>query len=225
MPDYFTHVIAADKIYERLNGDLKHKINSRTLYLLGAQGGDVFFAYNMKFSQNNLGRALHRKNALDFFKHIYTGNTSYAAGFATHYALDSTIHPIVYAFEESRRFPFAHQTFERDIGLYVSKYYRIRRTILPREAVLACTGAIYDTVKLVEPGITVTGVERCLKRHFNYTRYLYRTKKQTYKCDYDFSLFAGVIEEGIDFGVKAVECVLSGDIDSEVFGRDFLQKD
>lgn len=224
MPDYFTHVIAADKIYERLNGDIKHKINSRTLYILGAQGGDVFFAYNMKLSQNNLGRFLHQLDPVELFRKLYLGNPSYAAGFATHYALDCTVHPVIYAYEQGKRNPFAHQAFERDVGLYVSKFYRIRRTILPREYVLACTGQIYDTIKLAQPSVTVTGVERCLKRHFNYTRYLYRTKKQTYKCEYDFSLFAGIIEEAVDLGIKAVECVLSGDIDPEIFGRHFLQR-
>lgn len=224
MPDYFTHVIAADKIYERLNVDLKHKINSRTLYILGAQGGDVFFAYNMKLSRSNLGRLLHQREPVELFRKLYLGNSSYATGFATHYALDSVIHPYVYAYEETKRSPLAHQTFEKDIGLYVSKFYRIRRTILPREYVLASTGPIYDSIKLVSPTVTVTGVERCLKRHFNYTRYLYRTKKQTYKCQYDFSVFAGAIEEGITLGVKAVECVLTGDIDPVVFGKEFLQK-
>ena len=224
MPDYFTHVIAADKIYERLNVDLKHKINSRTLYILGAQGGDVFFAYNMKLSRSNLGRLLHQREPVELFRKLYLGNSSYAAGFATHYALDSVIHPYVYDYEGTKRSPLAHQTFEKDIGLYVSKFYRIRRTILPREYVLASTGPIYDSIKLVSPTVTLTGVERCLKRHFNYTRYLYRTKKQTYKCQYDFSVFAGAIEEGIALGVKAVECVLTGDIDPVVFGKEFLQK-
>ena len=224
MPDYFTHTIAAEKIYEKLGGEIKHQINSKTLYLLGAQGGDTFFAYNMKFSQGNLGRALHQLKAVDVFKKLAQGNPSYIAGYATHYALDSTIHPIIYAYEEGKRSPFAHNKFEADLGLYTSKYFRIRRTILPRDKVLACTGPIYDSLKLLEPTITVTGVERCLKRHFSYTRYLYRTKKQTYRCEYDFSSFAGVIEEAIDFGVTCIGYLLNGDIDEEVFGRDFLQR-
>lgn len=224
MPDYFTHVIAADKIYERLDVDLKSKIRSRDLYILGAQGGDVFFAYNMKWSKNNLGRELHERNAVDFFKRLYLGNRSYAAGYATHYALDCTVHPTVYAFCEGKKSPFAHQNFEKDIGLYVSKFYRMRRTILPKEHVLQCTSAVYDSIKLVEPSVTVTGVERCLKRHFSYTRYLYRNKKQTYKCDYDFSLFAGIIEDAIELGVQTAECVLKGDIDTEVFSKRFLQR-
>ncbi len=224
MPDYFTHSIAAEKIYERLESEVKEKIASRTLYLLGAQGGDVFFAYNIKPTSKNLGRELHEKPAAEIFKKLYLGNQSYAAGFATHYALDSVIHPMIYAYENSKRSPFAHTRLESDAGLYVSKFYRMRRTILPREKVLACTGPVYDSIKPVEPSITVTGVERCLKRHFNYTRYLFRSKKQTYKCDYDFSLFAGAVEEAVEFGAECVRKVISGDIDADIFGRDFLQK-
>ncbi len=223
MPDYFTHVISADKIYERLDGDLKSKIRSRDLYILGAQGGDVFFAYNINFTRN-LGRELHRIDPVEFFKRLYLGNRSYAAGFATHYALDCTVHPAVYAFCEGKKSPLAHQNFEKDVGLYVSKYFGMRRTILPKDNVLKCTSAVYDSIKPVEPEITVTGVERCLKRHFTYTRYLYRNKKQTYKCDYDFSLFAGIIEDAIELGVKTVECVLKGDIDPKIFSKEFLQR-
>ena len=224
MPDYFTHLIAANKIFDRLGGDEKQKIKCKDLYLLGAQGGDVFFAYNMKFSEKNLGRQLHKKSALETFKKLSMGNLSYAAGYATHYALDSTIHPMVYAFIEGKKKPFIHQKFEADIGLYVSKYFRVRRTILPRENVLACTGPMYDSVKLIVPTLTVTGVERCLKRHFGYTRYLYKNKKQTYACEYDFSMFAGVIEEAIDFGTTCVTALLSGNIEQEIFGREFLQR-
>ena len=62
MPDYFSHFICAEKILEKL-GDKKQKIKSPALYLLGAQGGDIFFAYNIKFSKNNLGRAIrHNRN-------------------------------------------------------------------------------------------------------------------------------------------------------------------
>ncbi len=225
MPDYFTHTIAADRIYEQIGGNSRKLITSRALYILGAQGGDVFFAYNMKLSRANLGRELHAQKADELFKKLLSGNKCYLAGWATHYALDSTIHPIVYAFEEGKRMLFAHQKFESDVGLYASKFYRTRRTILPRDMVLACTGAVYDSIKQVVPTVTLTGVERCLKRHFDYTRYLYRTKRQTYRCEYDFSLFAGVLEEAVELGVKAVQSVLAGEVNEELFCKAFLQRE
>ena len=67
MPDYFSHIIIAEKILERLDGAYKKKITSTNLYYVGAQGGDVFFAYNFKFSKTNLGRALHKLSAEEVF--------------------------------------------------------------------------------------------------------------------------------------------------------------
>lgn len=224
MPDYFSHYICAEKIFERLDAQTKNKIPSRTLYLLGAQGGDIFFTYHASFSSANLGRSIHNTDAASLFTSLSEGNPSYAAGFATHYALDCTLHPAVYAFEKLIKSPFAHQKIESDMGLYISKFYSVRRRILPRESVLSCTGAVYDSIKYVCPDITVTGVERCLKRHFNYTRYLYKTKKQSYKFSLDFTSLAGEVEDAVNLGIEAVKCVLDGNIDGEVFRKKFLER-
>ena len=105
------------------------------------------------------------------------------------------------------------------MGLYISKFYGVRRRILPRDGVLACTGAVYDSIKLIDPEVTVTGVERCLKRHFNYSRYVFKTKKQAYKCRFDYSSLAGAVEDAIALGVKAVCCVLDKNVDKEVFSK------
>lgn len=222
MPDYFSHGIAAEVIYEKLNSEEKKKI-SKTLYLVGAQGGDIFFAYRMK-PRNNLGRELHRKNAAYLFGQLVKGNLSYACGYATHYALDCTLHPHVYEYERGRKSPFAHNSFESDLGLFISRKYKMRRCILPKEKVLACTSAVYDSMKRVEPLITITGVERCLKRHFAWTRYSYGVKRQEYKCKYDFTILDDEVDAAIELGLKAVRCVLSGDVDPEIFGLDFLNK-
>ena len=219
MPDYFSHGICAEVILEKLNSEQKKRI-SKALYFVGAQGGDIFFAYKLK-PKNNLGRELHAKNAAYLFEQLIKGNISYAAGYATHYALDSSLHPIVYGYERTRRSPLAHNSFESDLGLYISRKFKIRRQILPRETVLACTSPVYDSMRKIEPLITITGVERCLKRHFAWTRYSYGVKRQEYKCKYDFSVIDEKIDEAIDLGVKAVECVLNGDIDPEIFSTDF----
>ena len=219
MPDYFSHGICAEIILEKLNSEQKKNI-SKALYFVGAQGGDIFFAYKLK-TKNNLGRELHAKNSAYLFEQLIKGNLSYAAGYATHYALDSTLHPIVFAYEKTKHSPLAHNSFESDLGLYISRKFKIRRQILPKEKVLACTSPVYDSMKRVEPLITITGVERCLKRHFAWTKYSYGVKRQEYKCKYDFSMLDDKIDEAIDLGVKAVKCVLEGDIDTEVFTSDF----
>ncbi len=224
MPDYFSHLIAAEKIYENLDGKSRQLITSEPLFFLGAQGADIFFAYNAKFTKNNLGRTLHKQNAAELFKKLCKGNPSYAAGYATHYALDCMLHPVVYAYESAHRSPLAHQSFENDLGLYISRLYGVRRSILPREKVLACTGAVYDSIKLLQPQVTVTGVERCLKRHFSYTRYLYRIKRQNYKCDFDFPALKDIVQEAVAFGASVVNNVLTKEIDETLFQKEFLQR-
>ncbi len=222
MPDYFSHGIAADVIYEQLNPDYRKRLD-KTLYLVGAQGGDIFFAYRLR-PRDNLGRELHRKNAVYLFEQLIKGNQSYAAGYATHYALDTTLHPHVYEYERGRRSPLAHNSFESDLGLYISRKYKMRRRILPKESVMACTGPVYDSMKHVEPLITISGVERCLKRHFAWTRYSYGTKRQDYKCRYDFAMLSGEVDKAVALGITAVEYVLDGNIDPEIFGGSFLDK-
>lgn len=224
MPDYFSHGIAAEIIYEKLNSAYKAKINSKTLYMLGAQGGDVFFAYNAKPTSGNLGRVIHNKNAVYLFEQLVRGNLSYAAGFATHYAMDCTLHPVIYAYERTRRSPLAHTSFESDIGLFMSRRAGIRRQIIPQETLMACTGPVYDSMKLIEPSITLTGVERCLKRHFAYTKFLFRTKRLEYKCGYDFNTLTDDIDKATELGTAAVKCILNQTVDTQLFSKEFLQK-
>lgn len=199
-------------------------LKDKPLYLLGAQGGDVFFAYDAKPTKQNLGKVLHKKNAIYLFEKLSGGNPSYAAGFATHYAADCTLHPFVYAYESTKKSPLAHTGFENDLGLYISRRFARRRKIMPLEEILACTGPVYDSVKKVVPDITMTGTERCLKRYFTYTRFLYRTKRQEYKCDYDFKALDTDIDAAIELGLAAVKCVIDKRIDPDIFGKEFLQR-
>lgn len=223
MPDYFTHVICADEILERLDRAHRKRITDRPLYLLGAQGGDVFFAYNMKFSKTNLGRWLHAQPALELFEKLDGADPSYVAGFATHYVLDCTLHPAIYAFESVHRSPFSHINFENDLGLYVSRKFATPRRILPRETVEGATFTVYDCIRRVNGDITLTGVERCLKRHFSYTRLVYKNKRQTYKYDYNYSSLAPAVDEAVGLGVRAVGCVLDNNLDPDIFSKQFLQ--
>lgn len=224
MPDYFSHGVAAEVIYEKLDIKYKRLISSKPLYTVGAQGGDIFFAYSVTPTKNNLGRALHNTDAVELFKKLIKGNLSYCAGFATHYALDSVLHPYVYDFETTKRSPLTHVNFENDLGLYISRKYQTPRNIIPKDVLLSCTGAVYDSVKHLEPLVTVTGVERCLKRYFTYSRFLFKTKRQKYKLDYDFSTLDEDIEQAIETGLKACECILKGEVPQEIFSKSFLEK-
>lgn len=224
MPDYFSHAICAERIYEKLSKEYKTAVGEHDLYRLGAQGGDVFFAYKLSLNKSNLGRQLHNIPAAELFEILRLGNLSYAAGFATHYALDCSLHTVIYAFESSSRTPLAHLKFENDLGLYISRRFATPRKIMPRDRVLAATFPVYDSIKNIEPQITVTGVERCLKRHFAYTRTIYKSKRQDYKFDYDYSSLAGAVDDAICFGVDCVRSVIDGNISAEKFSRSFLER-
>ena len=224
MPDYFSHAICAQKIFDNLTKQVKNTVADHTLYMLGAQGGDVFFAYKLNFSQANLGRRLHRTDTCELFKILQEGNLSYAAGFATHYALDCTLHPAIYAFENSSKSPLAHMRFENDLGLYISRKYAIARSILPRERILEATFAIYDSIVKVEPRVTVTGIERCLKRHFSYTRALFKAKKQEFGLNYDYRSLSGAVDDAVSLGASCVEAIVSGNVSEKLFSKSFLEK-
>jgi hypothetical protein len=224
MPDYFSHNILAEQIYEKLDKSQREQISDHTLYLLGAQGGDVFFMYYLKFAEKNLGVRFHHMVTLELFKELAAKNKSYAAGFATHYAADCTLHPAVYAFVNAHPSKFAHLSFENDLGLYCSRHYSSPRKILPKKDVVSKTFTIYDSIKNICDDVTLTGVERCLKRHFLYSKFMYKTRHTSYKYDYDFSSLNGALDDAVSLGCKAVKCVLSGDIDSDVFSKSFLEK-
>lgn len=224
MPDYFTHNIGAELILSRLSGEQrKMAAGNRALYLLGAQGGDVFFFYGLSY-KNNAGRRLHRANARELFEKLLLGDISYCAGWATHYALDCTVHPFVYAYENAHRGLFLHQRYERDLGLYVSRKSGMRRTLMPRESVIGCTPAVCDSIRKVLPHITPAGTDCCLKRYFAYTLRLFKNKKQRFDLCCDYSRAYEAFERGVELGVEAVRCVLEGNIDGEIFKNSFLQK-
>ena len=222
MPDYFTHSILSQEIFERLDRSHRLMITDRKLYALGAQGGDVLFMYNLN-RRRNPGRSLHMYDAAGTFEKLKGANPSYAAGYATHYALDSALHPAVYAFAEKCRAPFAHLTFERDIGLYVSRKYAFPRKIMPREDVCGAAPTVYDAVKRLDGSITLPGVEKCLKRYFAYTRAIYARKRNTYKFDYDYSSLAPLLERAVARGADIVEHAVAGDTEGDLFKEKFLQ--
>ena len=223
MPDYFTHAIAAQKVYESLEKAYRQKIDNADLYLLGAQGGDLYFTYNLNY-RANAGRKLHNADNLELFGALAEHNAIYAARLATHYAMDCTLHPAIYAFERISRVPFAHLRFENDLGLFVSRYFAIPRRILPRERILAQSKSVYGAICAVLDGATEKGVERCLKRHFAYTRAIFSAKRDDYVFRYDYSSLSGAVADGISLGAECVRAVFDGNISPSLFGKSFLEK-
>ena len=222
MPDYFTHLAAAWQIYSRLEARYRNLICNDTLYLLGAQGGDVFFFYGLSY-RHNAGRYLHRLPAAEIFEKLSKNDKSYCAGWATHYALDSAIHPYVYAYEHTHKGILLHRKYEADLGLYVTRKSGTRRIIIPREKLLACTPTVCDDIRPLLPGVSPSTMQSCLKRYFLYSRSLFNSKSQEFALHCDYSPAYSAYLAAVDEGAEMVRHVLNGNIDPKIFEKSFLE--
>lgn len=111
MPSGYLHQVCAEQVLEKSGAT---HVNVCTL-VLGAQGPDPLFMMGMfplSPSKRPLpyGHMLHTYRTGKFLctlvqgaKAAGTAERSYAMGFLTHYALDSTVHPYVYAVSLNRR--------------------------------------------------------------------------------------------------------------------------
>ncbi len=104
MPASYTHQLLAENILEDLPVEIKSKITVLAEYYLGAQGGDVWYFHKAVGSSKNLnlGKYFHRCNIYNVFSLLLKcvkdnqNAFSYAAGYITHYAVDTVFHPYVY---------------------------------------------------------------------------------------------------------------------------------
>lgn len=222
MPDYFCHSVLAQVMWERSPKNLRSTLD-RNLYLLGAQGGDMLFAYRADPTKKNAGKQLHDMPPSLLFHQLQGGNNSLICGFLTHYVVDSRLHPYVYEWENTSKISvWAHRKFEEDLGLFCSRTYGIPRTILPKQTVLCATFALYDTLKRALPFVTLTGIERSLKRYFAYSVWVCTHKKTTFVCHYPYSELKPVIEDVIDEGVQLICEQCQGNLDEEKLTLPFL---
>ena len=105
MPSVYTHFLIARQSFLALPPRIQVKIAPHMhLYYFGAQGADFCFFYKFLRRKNgNLGSHLHRKGGLNTFQCLQTHAAqssaifAYAAGYITHYAADTILHPYVYA--------------------------------------------------------------------------------------------------------------------------------
>ncbi len=229
MPDYFSHNIAAGKIYERLPNKYKEQITDYDLYLLGSQGGDLYFFYNGYITflfADNVGRGLHARKPAELFEAFRGGDPSYIAGFATHYAMDSVLHPYVYACQDGRHkhFPF-HMKFENDLGLYISKELGVPRDRMPKDVILSKTEKICENLALVDDRASLKGTKKCLNAFDKYIKHFYKIRKDTYRVkNYDFDSLHDPLMKALDKGVLCVEQVLDGNLDPDIFEIGFSER-
>ena len=113
MPAAVSHYLLAERVYAALLEYQPQLDIDRTAFLWGACGPDIFFLhrampYQKGRSLKDYGTKTHNMNAdkmINYFigyarSHQSDAAMSYALGFITHYAFDSTVHPFVIYFSD-----------------------------------------------------------------------------------------------------------------------------
>lgn len=108
MPDFWSHHLGAMYIENHFNRQPKWCDHWQPMYLLGAQGPDIFYYINKlnpltKHHYKSFGNALHETHIQETFHQMLEyvrsypkeGNIAYVAGFITHYILDVHCHKII----------------------------------------------------------------------------------------------------------------------------------
>ena len=141
MPDIVTHTYFSTRVLNRLEGNCKNHIANKDLFAFAAGGPDPFFFYRFLKKKENkevraIGNRMHKEHTGAFFLRMIEelkteANKdelfSYFAGFITHYALDSFIHPYVFhktgVYEEENpkdlTYRGLHTKLERAIDCYI----------------------------------------------------------------------------------------------------------
>lgn len=121
MPAFLTHCIFAEDVFEAIDFDrigasnIKDDLQARNpLYMLGAQGPDIFFYYKARPWQKNdglssLGMMMHDTLVSDFFSEsaeyirifLKAGSRfysilSYMLGYICHFSMDKNAHPFIH---------------------------------------------------------------------------------------------------------------------------------
>jgi len=129
MPELITHCLVGEKIIAKMdNEDIKNLLSQyKHEFILGAQGGDLFFFYHYGVLQNkedvpDFGERLHNEHIEAFFEHGINYIKShpsdallaYFLGYLSHYAADKQVHPFVY--KKSDHSTTAHHNIEFMLG-------------------------------------------------------------------------------------------------------------
>ncbi len=113
MPAVVSHYLLAERVFSSLKiYEPHHKLN-HTAFLWGAYGPDIFFSHRImpwqkQKSLSYIAKKMHNMDADKILNYLmaYAENNrdntakSYALGFVTHYAFDSTAHPFIIYFSD-----------------------------------------------------------------------------------------------------------------------------
>ena len=134
MPASITHYLIAKTAERELSPELWTAVKVAPDYFFaGSQGPDIFFFYHPL--RQNLGRLLHRNKIYELFEGFLhairaragmerTYALAYTLGYVSHYCVDVTFHPYVYAYlREKGAHKSEHQQMENDWDVYFARKY------------------------------------------------------------------------------------------------------
>ena len=140
MPDLVMHHYFGKKVFEKLDEEVREKIDNVNLYDFATAGPDPFFFVKFLKGKENkksleFGNYMHNNKTRDFFIELNKVSNSepkmfsYLAGFICHYALDVKAHPYVFhktgLFKKddpsSLKYRGLHTKLERAMDSYIIK--------------------------------------------------------------------------------------------------------
>jgi len=140
LPDFWTHIVAGEIIFDSLKDNSLKKIlqQNRNYFIFGCQGPDFLF-YNdflpwIRIKRGpSIGQTMHKEKTRELFecgfdylkKNIDTKDVdiliSYFSGLVCHYVIDKTCHPFI---NDRSKNSDEHKVLEANIDVYlVGKYW------------------------------------------------------------------------------------------------------
>jgi len=141
MPSSMTHSYFMRDVYEKLDKNIKNKINLEDAKTF-AQGPDIFYFYNMCFGRKsnkfrNMGNYMHKhkvnlyfENMINYIKDNNLENNnqciSFLYGSVAHFVLDSVVHPFVFyktgVFKKGISSTYKYNGLHQEMEYYLDAY-------------------------------------------------------------------------------------------------------
>lgn len=153
MPAATTHAEFAKDVRELLDEEIRKRISDDHMYLIGAQGPDLLFFSGMGVLPGTMapiGGRMHDEKVADVMRYfdIHAAADpalrSYFLGYLTHYALDSSAHPLICSLAHSESMKTGRT--ESEVHFRIESVYDVYT--LHRKGKRVSDYNVYDDLKL-----------------------------------------------------------------------------
>jgi hypothetical protein len=178
MPTTYAHVSFGDRVFDRLDDEIKELLTAHlSLFQIGLHGPDIFLYY-MPLRPDpikSIGRRMHKEPASRFLANgriiqqespYQDASTAYLLGFLCHFMLDSECHPLVREVESSHLLHNEIETeFDRALLLRDNKEpqtYRPTAHLIVDPEISRCISGFYDGASPEEVRDSIRSMRRYL---------------------------------------------------------------